>query len=49
MKNKIFLLIGNVSIYAIAYKVFPTQKLQFFLLAIALVIINDLYILLEKK
>lgn len=45
----IFLFIGNTAIYAVAFRVFSAQNLQFLLLSIAFVIVNDLYIVLENN
>lgn len=45
----IFLFVGNIVLYAVSFRVFSAQKLQFFLLAIAFVIVNDLYIVFENN
>lgn len=45
----IFLFVGNIVLYAISFRVFSAQKLQFLLLAIAFVIVNDLYIMFENN
>lgn len=49
LKKRVPFLIGNIVIYAIAYGVFFEQWLQFFFLSIALLIVNDIYILVCKK
>lgn len=46
--KEITLAIVNMIIYSIAYSVFEDKKLEFFVLALALIIVNEIYILSQE-